>query len=84
MNFATLLGYVATAVSVISFSPQVIKSWKTRQTKDVSMTGYLFLALGATLWLIYGILIKNLPIALTNGIVLILQLSVIFLKLRYG
>lgn len=37
----TLIGFVAGILNTAYFLPQVIKSWKTRHTKDLSLPMYL-------------------------------------------
>jgi len=38
---------------------------------------------GIVLWLIYGILLKSLPIILSNVVTLVLSLMILGLKIRY-
>lgn len=45
MDFKNLLGYIATILSISSFLPQVIKTWKTKSTKDLALGMWI---LGAT------------------------------------
>jgi MtN3 and saliva related transmembrane protein len=45
---------------------------------------YLVFASGVTLWLVFGILIDNWPIIVSNGITLVLALAIVGMKLRYG
>jgi len=79
-----LIGYAATALSIVSFLPQVVKSWKTKSTKDVSLPMYLIFTVSQALWLSYGILILSWPLIVANAIIFLLSLSVLILKLRYG
>lgn len=79
-----LIGYAATTLSIVSFLPQVAKSWKTKSTKDVSLPMYLIFTVSQALWLTYGILILSWPLIVANAIIFILSLSVLLLKLRYG
>jgi MtN3 and saliva related transmembrane protein len=44
---------------------------------------YLILTIGITLWLIYGIFLKELPIILANSITLCFCVFVLISKLRY-
>lgn len=83
MEMITILGLVAATLTTSSFLPQVIKTIRTKHTKDISLVMYLVITLGAFLWLLYGILIKDLPISLANGIVLILTITILFLKFKY-
>ncbi|MGD1716198.1 SemiSWEET family sugar transporter [Hydrocoleum sp. CS-953] len=36
INLVTILGLLAGSLTTISFLPQVIKTWRTRSTKDIS------------------------------------------------
>ena len=45
---------------------------------------FLLLTVGIVLWLIYGILIKQIPIILTNVVVLTLALCILVMKIKYG
>lgn len=78
------IGFVAAALTTMSFFPQVVKSWRLKETKDISLPMYVLIVVGISLWLVYGILIKDLPIILANVVSLILTSSILFLKIRYG
>lgn len=39
--------------------------------------------LGVSLWLIYGILIKSLPVILTNAAMAVLSLLIVIMKVKY-
>ena len=84
MNSITLLGILAGVLTTVSFAPQVIKSWRTRHTRDVSLGMFCILCLGLALWIVYGVLLKDLPLILANGVTLALAASILALKIRYG
>jgi len=77
-----VIGIVAGAFSCTTFLPQVIKTWKSKSTKDVSLTMFLIATLGTTLWLVYGILINSFSIIATNIVVLVFSLTMLFLIFR--
>ncbi|UCC91584.1 MAG: SemiSWEET transporter [Candidatus Aenigmatarchaeota archaeon] len=79
-----ILGYMAGILVVISLLPQTIKSWRTKSTKDLSLWRYLIYITGLILWIAYAIIIQNGPVAAMNTVGLILSLSILYLKLRYG
>lgn len=79
-----LLGYVAGILVVVSLFPQVLKSWKTKSTQDLSLWRYIIYVAGLVLWILYAIAIKNGPVAVMNSIGLVLAGIVLFLKVRYG
>ncbi len=78
-----LIGYIAGILVTISLLPQVIKSWKTKSTKDLSLLRYLIYIAAVTLWLIYGFARENGPMMAMNVIILSLALSILYLKLKY-
>jgi MtN3 and saliva related transmembrane protein len=81
---ADLLGYIAAVLTTIAFVPQAIKAFRTRSTKDMSLTMWLLLFTGVFCWLIYGILLRAGPIIAANAVTLVLVGAVLILKLRNG
>lgn len=74
-----VVGIIAGALSCTTFLPQVIKTWKSKSVKDVSLTMFLIASAGTMLWLVYGILINSISIIGTNIVVLIFSLMMLFL-----
>ena len=66
-----ILGYVAGLLVVFSLLPQVIKSWRTRSTRDISLIRYVVYVTGLVLWVTYAVIIENGPVAVMNGVGLI-------------
>lgn len=83
MSFITLLGLLAGTLTTISFVPQLLKTWRTKSAKDMSLPMLIYFCMGVFLWLVYGILLQALPIIVANGITLVLALIILGLKLRY-
>jgi len=79
----TVIGLVAGVLTNIAFLAQVIKTWKTRETKDLSLWTFILQAGGSTLWVIHGINLKQIPLILWNAFTLILVLIIIRFKVRY-
>jgi len=77
-------GYLAGFLTVISFLPQVIRTWRSRRTGDLSLGMFSLLVTASTLWIIYGIIIKDWPVILTNVGMVVLNGSIGVAKLRYG
>ena len=84
MEITTIIGLTAGAFTTFAYLPQVVKSWKTRRTNDISLTMLLVLATGVLLWLAYGILLGETPLILANSVGIFLVLSVLIAKLKYG
>ena len=83
MQAIQILGLVAGTITSITFLPQVIKIWKTKSAKDISLMMMLLLMLGVILWLSYGLMIKDAAIIYTNSMVLGMSLVMLFFKLKY-
>lgn len=83
MNYTQLLGLVAGSFTTIAFLPQVIKTWKSRSAKDLSLGMFSLFCLGVLLWLIYGIQVKDIPVIIANMVTLLLASSLLFFKLRF-
>ncbi|MBP6422749.1 MAG: SemiSWEET family sugar transporter [Propionivibrio sp.] len=81
---ASAVGYAAAILTTISFVPQVLKVWRTRSARDVSLGMYSLFTLGIFTWLVYGALIESWPVILANFITLILAGTVLAMKLRFG
>ncbi len=80
----TYLGYFAGCLTVISFLPQVIRTWKTHHTKDLSLAMFALLVTASSLWIVYGILIKDVPVILTNTGMVLLTGAIGIAKIRFG
>ena len=77
------IGFFAAFCTTIAFLPQAIKVYKSKSTKDISLYMFLIFTIGVLSWLIYGIIISNLPVILANALTLALSLFILIYKLRY-
>jgi len=77
------LGLIAGALTSTGFIPQLLKALKSKSTKDISLPMLLIIFTGVILWLIYGLIIKDLPIILANALTTALISAIIILKVRY-
>lgn len=77
------LGLLAGTLTTAAFVPQVLKTWRSRTAGDISLAMFLILAVGVGLWVVYGLLIRSLPVLLANGITLLLVLLMLALKWRF-
>lgn len=79
-----ILGLVAGAFTTIAFVPQVLKSLQTKRTKDISIGWIVLVIVGVFLWLIYGLLVNDVPVIVANLFTEIFALTVLIAKLKYG
>jgi MtN3 and saliva related transmembrane protein len=63
--------------------PQVIKTWKSRSAKDLSLGMFSLFCTGVLLWLIYGLAINDLPIILANTVTLLLAMTLVYFKFSF-
>ncbi len=78
-----LIGLVAATLTTLSFVPQVLRIWRTRHARDISLPAFGVFAIGVFLWLVYGILERNLPLILSNSFTLVLAAGVLALTFRF-
>lgn len=83
MNPTTIIGYAAGATTTLVALPQAIKSWRSKETDDVSLTSYLVYLIGLILWAVYGVMDKDYPILISSFFEVIPVIMVIYLKIRY-
>jgi len=72
-----ILGIIFTSAQLF---PQVVKSLRTRQVRDLSLGLSIIVGLSALCWLAYGIHLKDFAIIVANGINLAGALTLFFLK----
>ena len=82
MNPVTLLGYAAATCTTVALVPQVVRIWRTRSTRDISLGMFVVMTAGVLMWLVYGLLIGDRPLVLANGVTFVLSLTILMMKLR--
>jgi MtN3 and saliva related transmembrane protein len=83
MDTIILVGYLAGALTTLSFVPQVIRAWKLKETRDLSLAMLLLFALGVLLWTLYGLWTGSMPVIAANVITFILILVLLWMKIKY-
>lgn len=78
-----LLGWLAAILTTVAFLPQLLKIWRSKSAKDVSLVMMITFSIGVFLWLVYGLAIQALPVVIANLVTLILALLIIILKIKY-
>jgi MtN3 and saliva related transmembrane protein len=78
-----LLGWLAAILTTVAFFPQLLKIWRSKSAKDVSLVMMITFSIGVFLWLVYGLAIQALPVVIANLVTLILALLIIILKIKY-
>ena len=83
MTAIQILGMSAGSISAITFLPQVIKTWRSKSAGDISLLTFTFATISVIMWLVYGIILKDIPIIYTNSLVLICSLIMLYFKFRF-
>jgi len=83
MDWTEATGLLGSALSSITFIPQVYQTWKTRSVGDLNLSMMLIVFSSTVIWLVYGFGRDLLPVILCNGIICVLSLVLIYFKFRF-
>jgi MtN3 and saliva related transmembrane protein len=76
------LGIVGTVLSTVSLMPQVIRTWRTRSTDDISAAWLLVALVAMAVWITYGSLIDAPAVILVNVLSVFQCGSILFIKVQ--
>ena len=79
----TVIGGAAGFLTSIAIIPQLIKTWRTRHARDLSLWQQIIVIAGLSLWLWYGVLIGDLPLILANSFTLCCYTLLLGMKIVY-
>jgi MtN3 and saliva related transmembrane protein len=82
--FMEFIGFLSGSIAFCSFFPQIIKSIKTKSTKDLAVLTYVMYAINNLLSIIYGLYFGRIAIWMTNSIAFCFAASMIILKIKYS
>ncbi len=83
MDTITLIGFAAGGFTTISFIPQVVKTARTRSTRDLSGPMLLAFLIGLALWAYYGLQVGSVPIIAANVITIGLVGAILVMKVSF-
>lgn len=83
MDYLTLLGLAAATCTSSTFLPQVIKSYKSKSTRDISSGMLLLMLFGVSLWVIYGAMRKDVAILYAQVVTFFFTSILLILKIKY-
>ncbi len=76
-----IIGFAAAIITTASFIPQAVKTMKTKNTAGISLIMYIFFTFGVSLWIVYGISVKDYPILFANGVSIFLSATILYTKI---
>ena len=83
MSLADIIGFIAATLTTISFLPQALRVWRTRETRGISLGMFSVFSTGAALWVLYGLLAPSYPVLIANSVTLVFAVSILVMKVRY-
>ena len=84
MSFTEYLGLVAGFLSTVALVPQIMRVYKLKSAREISILYNTSLLLGIILWMVYGIMLGLVPIIIWNIIGAVLTCLLLLAKLKYG
>ena len=79
-----LVSSIAAILTTAAFVPQALHIIRYKETRAISLQMYVVFAIGVTFWLLFGFMIWNWPMIVANTITLVLALTILRMKLKYG
>jgi MtN3 and saliva related transmembrane protein len=84
MNLIDLIGTLAAILTTLSFLPQALHTFRTKDVTGISLGMYSAFTSGVALWLVYGLLLGAWPIVIANFVTLALASAILVMKLRFN
>jgi len=78
------LGLVGGALTTFSMVPQIIRVFKLRSAREISLLFNTMILAGVICWLAYGIYLRLMPVILWNAIASVLVALLLYAKIKYG
>lgn len=80
LTTADWFGYIAATLTTASFVPQAWLTFRTRDVSGISLGMYASFTCGIAFWLAYGLLLRQWPVIVANGLTLVLAFSILVMK----
>jgi len=78
-----IVGIIAAICTTSGFIPQIIKGIRTKKLEDISPVMYFLLLFGLSMWLFYGIHLKDMIIIGANAAALLFSIVILTLRYKY-
>lgn len=84
MDITQVVGLFAGICTASSLLPQLIKTIKEKKADEISKAMLFVLMIGVATWIVYGVLRDDMPIIVTNGLSLLLNIVMMVLRFKYS
>ena len=81
MSNIDILGLFAAVLTSASFVPQVIKTVRSKDTTSISLFMYTMFVTGVGCWLVWGVVVDQVPVIVANVVTFILAAVILGMKL---
>lgn len=79
MDKTQIVGIIAGTLTSVASIPQLVKIIQKKKVEDISLGMVLFLILGISVWVYYGILRNDWPVIITNSFSLLVNITLLVL-----
>lgn len=83
MDWTEVIGHIGSALSSITFMPQVYQAWKTKSVGDLNLLTILIVFISTVIWIIYGVERAIWPVIICNSIICFLSLVLLYFKFTF-
>lgn len=81
---AEIAGYVAGICIATCFLPQTLRTIRSKNVRELSLTSYVIYCTGMVCWVFYGVYLHSVQMVLFNLISLCFAGTVLFMIVKYG
>lgn len=78
-----IFGFLGGTIGICTQIPQLMKSWRTKKVRDLSIKTYYLLVANNTLWLVHGVLNNDPALYITNAIAVFIPIGVIIAIFKF-
>lgn len=78
------IGYIAGFLTTFAMLPQVLRVYRLKSAREISLLFSTSILVGVCLWLVYGIVLGLVPLIVWNSIGIGLVGLLLVAKLKYG
>lgn len=78
-----IFGTLGGIIGICSQIPQLIKCWRTKKVRDLSLNTFLLLVANNTLWFLHGVFNQDPTLYIANAVAIIFPLGVVVAILKY-
>jgi MtN3 and saliva related transmembrane protein len=83
MDNVNIIGTLAGFCTTVSLLPQIVKIYRTKSVRDLSLFMFIIFLIGVASWLVYGVLTDSVPIITANCVTFLFCSYILFMKIKY-